>query len=448
MNQGTLAHPGPCRLVFRDGSRLENDGLVDLQGDVTWVDGGGSSLSAVVNTGTLRKSAGSGSATLQSPRPLSLGTMEVLSGTLDLPGGVVGGGTLHAADTTQILYGGWIELTNVVLSGLGLQRVQAGAVLEGTVSAENLEWAGGPIQGTHTLTGTVVWSGGELGGGGTTTVGSQGTLRLLGGGDRNLRGRLLLIQGSFEHVGSCRAVFYDQAHFEIAAGGVVELQSDATWVDGGGSGPSTLINTGTFRKNGGTGTSAVQSPMLDNRGTIGAWQGTLHFGQAPSLQAGSVVEFVLAGTTHPDQYGRITCGQSLRLAGRLAVVFRNGFVPGPGQQFDVMGASILSVFQSYTAPPISATVFINPVYRPDGLSLVTADPTPTLWGLSQLNSEQQCQLNIYGIANQSYVVLGSTDFVDWTPLATNAVPASTVWEFIDVDSVVFPFRFYRVLYQP
>ena len=79
--------------------------------------------------------------------------------------------------------------------------------------------------------------------------------------------------------------------------------------------------------------------------------------------------------------------------------------------------------------------------------MVTEVP-PTIRGLSRLDSEQQFHLSIHGIANLSYVILGSTDFVEWTSLATNAVPASTLWEFIDVDSAVLAFRFYRVFYQP
>jgi len=35
----------------------------------------------------------------------------------------------------------------------------------------------------------------------------------------------------------------------------------------------------------------------------------------------------------------------------------------------------------------------------------------------------------------------------WTPLATNTMPASTVWQFVDEDSVKFPYRFYRVQFR-
>ena len=234
---------------------------------------------------------------------------------------------------------------------------------------------------------------------------------------------------------------------ENQAGGWVDLQGDVNWEYTGGDRGS-VLNAGTFRKSAGTGTSVIQGLTFDNPGMLGGWEGILHFTTAPNLSPTTSLEFGLTGTTHPDGYGRITCDHPVSLAGRLVVVFRNGFVPGEGQRFDVVIAPTQGVFQNYTAPSISPTVFINPVYRTGGVSLVTTDATPTIWGLSRLDGEQQFHLNIQGIANRSYVVLGSTDFTDWTPLATNAVPASTVWEFIDVDSAGLPQRFYRVVHHP
>jgi hypothetical protein len=209
-----------------------------------------------------------------------------------------------------------------------------------------------------------------------------------------------------------------------------------------------VFNAGTFRKSAGTGTCAIEQLTFDNTGALGVWQGTLHFPASPSLGPTTAMEFGLAGTAHPDGYGQITCGGRLQITGRLAVQFRSGFIPGLRQRYDVISAPIQGTFQSYSAPPISPAVFINPVYRADGVSLVTTDPTPTIWGLTRLDSEGQFHLSIQGIANLSYVVLGSTDFEEWTALATNAVPASTLWEFIDADSATLPWRFYRVFYRP
>ena len=40
----------------------------------------------------------------------------------------------------------------------------------------------------------------------------------------------------------------------------------------------------------------------------------------------------------------------------------------------------------------------------------------------------------------------STNLFAWTPLVTNGMPASTVWKFVDQDSVNIPFRIYRVMF--
>jgi hypothetical protein len=219
------------------------------------------------------------------------------------------------------------------------------------------------------------------------------------------------------------------------------------WAYTGGDGCS-VLNAGIFRKSAGTGTSVIQGLTFDNPGMLGGWEGILHFTTAPSLSPTTSLEFGLTGTTHPDGYGRITCDQPVSLAGRLVVVFRNGFVPGEGQRFDVVIAPTQGVFHDYAAPPVSPSVFINPVYRTEGVSLVTTDATPSIRGLARGGADQAFRLSVQGIANQPYIVVACTDFTDWVPLATNRVPASTVWEFIDVDSTWLPQRFYRVLYQP
>jgi hypothetical protein len=34
------------------------------------------------------------------------------------------------------------------------------------------------------------------------------------------------------------------------------------------------------------------------------------------------------------------------------------------------------------------------------------------------------------------------------PLATNIMPASTIWTFVDQDSLTIPYQFYRVVFSP
>jgi hypothetical protein len=51
-----------------------------------------------------------------------------------------------------------------------------------------------------------------------------------------------------------------------------------------------------------------------------------------------------------------------------------------------------------------------------------------------------------GAAGSNYVLLASTNLINWTPLMTN--PATTnVFDFTDAGATNFPDRFYRVQQQ-
>jgi mono/diheme cytochrome c family protein len=54
------------------------------------------------------------------------------------------------------------------------------------------------------------------------------------------------------------------------------------------------------------------------------------------------------------------------------------------------------------------------------------------------------QLRVSGVSGGNYVLQATTDFVDWTSLATNQA-TNNVFELFDADASNFPYRFYRVL---
>ncbi len=444
VNQGTLVHTGTSVLRFAGGARLENQagGVVDLQADVNWTH---PNPATFINTGTFRKSGATGASDLGGLTPANSGRFEVLAGTLVFSGGVTGTGTFHAAAEAQARYQGTVTLADAVFSGPGTQRLENGGQFTGTQRSENLEWTAGALSGTSTWEGLLLWSGGSVDGPGTLTVGTAGTLRLIGERARDLNSATLVNRGVVVHTGSSLLRLTGGSRVENEVGGLIDLQGDGSWT---APNPATLLNRGTFRKSGGTGTSSVQLQTFTNEGEIAALTGALYFETDLRLGSSTTLRFGLSGTGIPPQHGRLSYSRPMVLTGSLAVVFLEGFVPSAGQQFDVITTSCTGIFQGYMAPLISPTVFINPVYRADGVSLVTTDPTPTISGPRRLASERQFHLKIQGIANLSYVVQGSTDFADWTPLATNAVPASTVWEFIDVESAALPWRFYRVHYAP
>jgi hypothetical protein len=77
----------------------------------------------------------------------------------------------------------------------------------------------------------------------------------------------------------------------------------------------------------------------------------------------------------------------------------------------------------------------------------TTDPTPIL-SKPVMDAQRRFGLEIRGIASRVYVVEESTNLAGWTPVATNTMPGSNVWQFVDENSVTSPRRFYRVRFVP
>jgi uncharacterized repeat protein (TIGR03806 family) len=63
------------------------------------------------------------------------------------------------------------------------------------------------------------------------------------------------------------------------------------------------------------------------------------------------------------------------------------------------------------------------------------------------NSSNQFQLQVSGTAGLHYILQGSSDLLNWTPLSTN-LPLSTPFYLIDPVATNFSSRFYRALQQP
>jgi hypothetical protein len=77
----------------------------------------------------------------------------------------------------------------------------------------------------------------------------------------------------------------------------------------------------------------------------------------------------------------------------------------------------------------------------NALQIVPIDVTPVLSNPSYANGQFQCFLN--GATNASYVILASTNLVNWTPVSTNTAPA----QITNSPPASTPYRFYRALFQ-
>jgi hypothetical protein len=221
-----------------------------------------------------------------------------------------------AADNAVIANNGAYNVTlngaasvNTLVVG-GSSGVQTLALSSGLTIAGNatfnvqgsLNFSGGTLSGPTTiLKGTNTWSGGALQAGSTLTVAANGLVLVTGGspyvyGTLTNAGAIRLVNASLIFSGSGLLGLVN------LPGALVDIQSDVvnlSW----NSGTEVIVNQGTLRKSGGSGTSYIY-PRLNNSGTVDAQSGTLSLnnGNGAGLflaEAGATLAYTGTYTIHP-----------------------------------------------------------------------------------------------------------------------------------------------------
>jgi hypothetical protein len=281
-NSGDLLGGDGATLVTRAG------GLLDFKNDRTFGHNGSYAVPFLVNQGTLRKSAGSGTTTISGSAVTHSGQIDVQTGKLVFATGITSNAGQFAVSGGAALEfgGGQTFNAGTAFTGGGIAKITGGTTaVSGNVSAAVLEFGGGSLQGTGTLTaGTLRWTGGDFRGAGTLTVASGALLLATGAGDRTLQradgnstgGRVVENFGTFRVENAGNLVGNDGAQLLNRSGGVFELRNDASLLHGGNGSAPTFTNQGTVAKTAGTGTSTIAVPFV-NSGTIAVSAGTLAF---------------------------------------------------------------------------------------------------------------------------------------------------------------------------
>jgi hypothetical protein len=244
-NQGTVA--ASDNLYFQNGNTLGNSGLYDLQGDIGLYDGGYNGY--FVNSGTLRKSGGTGTSYVSISGFSNTGTIQAASGSIEFNAGAAfGAGTQFKGPGTVVVSngasfsGGFTTEGNLVLTA----GVFTG---DGAQAQGNLTWTGGRMDGS--------WA-----------IAAGQTLSVTPAGFKQLN-------GSLTNSGTVLATdsLYLTNGNTYTNAGRHELQGDVGIGDGGYSG--TLVNTGTLVKTAGTGVSVLNAISLLNTGVIDVQTGTI-----------------------------------------------------------------------------------------------------------------------------------------------------------------------------
>ena len=352
--------PGSALDVEYGNSLTVATTTISTDGTMT-VGGGGGGTPAFTNTGTLTKSAGTGTYAFDPGMALSSTagtTISVAAGTLQL----AGGNGLFDTVTFNPAAGTVIDLVNHPANSPASNSFQ-GKLTNGTGTGTVL-LSGGTMAGTSqpctfAFTGAVFqWTGGTMGGGGADFT-NTGVITLAG--DTNKLSVAKFTNGGTMAVtggGNLQIGYYNGGgSFTNAAGAVFNLQSDAGVT---GDYNNAYTNAGVLMKSAGTGTSTFAaaeagSPPFVNTGTVAVYSGTLSFTGGlndlsnTTLTEGTWIVASGAALTFPGNPSGITVNQaSVTLSGP------NPSFPAINSLADNQGTfSLLTQLQFSTADALS-----------------------------------------------------------------------------------------------
>lgn len=295
-NSGLMTIASGGNLNLASAADLTNAGTLDFTSDasINFVGGAGCTFS---NSGTIRKSAGTGLTQIGGVPLMNTGTVDVQTGTLRLANSGVSSGPFTLAANTILEFSGGNYSLNAgsSITGDGLARLNGNTIFLGNVPVENSELSNllvGP--GNMIVSRAMQWLSGTMTGGGTTVVPANSTLTLSTGNGKTLGGRGIQNDGllSINDAGNLNLA----SAADLTNNALLDITGDASINFVGGFG-CTFNNTGTIRKSGGTGLTQIGGLPLNNGGTVQVQSGTLRLSNGGvssgpfTLAAGTVLEF-------------------------------------------------------------------------------------------------------------------------------------------------------------
>ncbi len=267
-------------------------------------------------------------------------------------------------------------------------------ISDGTVTVDvdstiqSLNFIGGTLTGNNSITVTqsMTWTNGWMGGYGTTAIPAGATLSINPATDCNsydgihLPRRTLNVAGMATLTGTHTVCIESNA--VINNSGVFDVQSDMTVANSPYENPTAVLtNTGTFRKTGGAGTSAWTSVAINNTDTVQAQSGTLRLANGGSssgsfsAEMGATLDF--GGGTHAIT---LAAASSISGAGTVSFTGGNTTLAGSGA-YAVTGKTVVNNGSDTLYVNLNATMaqlqFINGTLSGNGALTVTQAMTWT-----------------------------------------------------------------------
>jgi uncharacterized repeat protein (TIGR01451 family) len=446
-NAGTFNISSYYYIYMQNNAVLTNSGTIDIQGDGAIYMSGTVGSTAVVNSGTIKKSGGTGGSTFSVPLTAQSGSQFLVQSGLLYLGAVAATGasfnvssgatlnfyysdvrTFDAASTitgagTLLVQGGTSTVSGTLSTPLSLSGGTLTINSAAAQSISTLTMAGGTLNGSAavSLTGAAMtWSGGTIAGGGTLTITAPSTVTVNGGGF--IDGRPVTNAGTLKFNSS--SYLYMQNGAALTNNGTIDFQGDGNLYLN--TGAATLTNNGTFGKSGGSGTSSISIPTTNAAaGTIKAASGTISF--TNTLAQAGTLNFPIAGAA---SFGKVSVSGNFALGGTLTVGTTGGYTPANGTPFQILSfGSSSGSFANKNLDYPSGTFVEN--YNPTNLTMTAGPQTlflssvsptsgPTTGGtsvtLAGSSFASGATVTFGGVASPSVTFNNSTSLTATTPV--------------------------------
>jgi hypothetical protein len=272
---GTLVWSGTGNIALNSGQLgIQSTGVFDLQSDALLGDADGNATAAeLVISGTLKKSGGAGTSALGGNLGIgggailatvnATGVIRAESGTLEFDGGLDNLGIVNALGNTIVLAsgqgissgtfhadaGGVVRITGGVqtltggaaITGAGLFDIANGRVdlqLGSSYGATRLALGGDSgaltINGALTVSQSFDWTGGTIGGSASITLAPGSVSTISGASFKTFSSGRINVGGMLAWSGTGSINGAGNGTFRVLSGGLFDLQSDASFINGSG----------------------------------------------------------------------------------------------------------------------------------------------------------------------------------------------------------------------
>ncbi len=454
-SSGTIS--GASALIINSNASLEgtstrtlSERILDNRGTLTWKDGDiyGQNGARIVNQagatfdmqstrnfywqsnfgvrpifenyGTLIKSAGTSATSTIYSTFVNTGTIQVMTGTLEVTGGGSTQGTLNVDGNAIFKISNGHALTDVVASGAGTVQFAGSTVTvagtysgtagtqltqgtlqldSATVTLDRYTQTGGGVAGTGTMTvnGLFTWSAGSLSGAGSIIA--NGGLNINSVNSVTLNGRVLENRGAAVW-SSAEIQIQNAAKIVNAVGATFDIQThhNMYWQTGYGV-LGSFENNGTLSKSAGTTDATMLYISLINNGVVDVQVGNLDL-YGPGTSSGSF-------TAAPGATLRFHADHALL---NTATVSATGTVQVTGGTVNVDGTYNVSGVTQVTG----GVLILNPAANVQNMgSLISIDGSGTLNLTNQSLSTPVITLASNGTLTGTGV-LTVTDVLTWT----------------------------------